>query len=279
MFPYSLFRFACLAFLISGCSMSNTQFVVEPDTSDQIIYSYEGGELGAEAMGLVIHGDGQVKYAYTYPYNGSWPQESIELIHQLSPTETQELFQGLVDAGLFSLKNVSYGGVDVYVTKITASVDGYELDVNIEGTPDEGIEKLIHALIFKIQQEWIVQITLHVNEGNEHITCEFEANGSAKGERNGDGSTITETGWIPLEEIAAIWNLSGMLNPSLYPLGTEVTQACADCMELIISFDNGQLMHIVWSAGEIPIDPAVQLLSEMIIGAMWEGNETGFDCG
>jgi hypothetical protein len=144
--------------LITGCSAPPVspppvRFIAQPDESDFINYSFGGGELGADGTSIVIQGDGQITYHYTFPYNGTWPQDATTRDHQLSSLETKELFQSLVDNGLFDLTDVDYGGVDVTVTKIMAFIDGHRLEVSIEGFPDESIHGQIKEVISKIHPE------------------------------------------------------------------------------------------------------------------------------
>jgi hypothetical protein len=142
-----------LSLSIINCSPLPVRFTVELDESDFIDYGFGGGELGAEWTHIVIRGDGQVMYQYTFPYNGTWPQDNIDIEHQLSLPETKELFQSLVDNGLFDLSDVKSGGADVPATIITASFDEHSLKVYVEGTPDESIHRKISDIVSMIHPE------------------------------------------------------------------------------------------------------------------------------
>lgn len=142
-----------LLFLLLTLSHCMPSFTVQPDAADEIIYEFGGGEMGAEWTTLTMRGDGHITYRFLHPYDGAWPQEETVIEHTLSAAETEMLFQSLADAGLFRLRNVSYGGVDVDTTKITAAVDGRTLQVSIEGTPDETIHTQITTLIAQIDNK------------------------------------------------------------------------------------------------------------------------------
>ena len=149
-----LFLF-CLIFALSllaaGCSEEKPiVFDVQLDESDVINYAFGGGELGADATYITIRGDGHVTYTYSFPYVGTWPQETLTREHQLSNAETQILFQSLVNAGFFDLKSQETQGADVPRTSIQTSVDNHNLDISFDGTPKEAIHSQITSLIAKI---------------------------------------------------------------------------------------------------------------------------------
>jgi len=149
-----------LSLLITGCAPSLEQPTASPvqptrqlDAHNFIEYSFGGGEVGADWTELVISGDGHIAYQYTFPNNGLGPAELLSKEYQLSPAETETFFKSLVDEGLFDLKNVDFRGVDVPVTIIKASIDGHQLEVTIEGTPDESIHGKIREIIAKVHPE------------------------------------------------------------------------------------------------------------------------------
>ena len=148
-----------LSLLIVGCGLvpeptpTPVRFSVQSDESNFIEYGFGGGELGADWTQLYISGDGRIMYQYTFPSDGTGDAEFLSREYQLSPTETEVLFQSLVDEGFFDLTDVDYGGVDADFTLIKASVDGHQLEVMIEGWPAESIHGKMREIVDKIHPE------------------------------------------------------------------------------------------------------------------------------
>ena len=152
---YQKFNLFCiisaLSLLAVGCGAETpTAFDVQPDESDVISYTFGGGELGADVTHIAIRGDGHVTYFYSFPYVGTWPQETLSKEHQLSAAEIQTLFQSLVDAGFFDLESQETQGADVPRTSIQALVDNHKLDISFDGTPKTAIHGQITNLIAEI---------------------------------------------------------------------------------------------------------------------------------
>lgn len=262
--PIAYILIVSVTLLVAGCSLSQARFVAQPDESDFIEYTFGGGEVGAQWTQITIRGDGHITYHYVFPYAGTWPQEEMTREHSLSPSETQELFQSLVDAGLFALRDLRYEGADIPRTTITASVDERNLEVSIDGTPDERIHSQIRTLVEEIRFEWIIKVAIHVSPSDGYAYCEFKSDGWARGgHRSGDFIHMEEEE-IPREQIAAIWEVASELDPSVYPLDTSAIRDCVDCVDLFIYYEDGQVMHILWPFGEEHSDPTVQALAELI---------------
>ena len=253
-----------LSLLAAGCWLSPGRDAIQVGEGDFIAYAFGGGEAGAEWTEITIRGDGRVTYHYRFPFAGTGPRSEITREHSLSPTETQEFFQALLDAGLFDLRDVRSGGADIPGTSITASVGGRELDVTVEWTPDERIHGRVQALLDTIWAEWITRVAIHVNPVDGYATCEFRSDGWAEGGHESGGFVHTEQGEIPAEGIAAIWEAASVLNPSLYPVGTSALRDCVACIDLFIYYDDGRVMHISWPFGEEHPDYTVQTLVELI---------------
>ena len=250
--------------LVAGCSSSQARFAVRPDGDDLIEYTFGGGEVGADWTQITIRGDGHVTYHYLFSYAGTLAQEEMTREHFLSSSETQELFQSLVDAGLFALTDVRDGGVDIPRATITASVDGHDLEVSIDGTPDERVHSQIRALIEAVRFEWIIEVAVHVNPSDGYAYCRFNPDGWAEGGHESSGFVHMEEEEIPREQIAAIWEVASVLNPSVYPLDTRAIRDCVDCVDLFITYEDGQVMRISWPFGEEHSDPTVRALAELI---------------
>jgi hypothetical protein len=250
--------------LVAGCSLSPARFVVRPDENDFIEYAFGGGELGAPWTQMTIRGDGRITYHYVFPNAGTWPREEMIREHSLSPSETQRLFQALVDAGLFGLIDLRSESVGISRTTIAASIDGHELKVSIEGTPDERIHGEIRALVEEIRLEWIIKVAIHVNLSDGYAYCVFNPDGWAEGGHESGGFVHMEKEEIPGEEIAAIWEVASELNPAKYPLEVSAIRDCVDCVDLFIYYEDGQVMRISWPFGEEHADPTVRALAELI---------------
>jgi hypothetical protein len=250
--------------LVAGCSSSQVWFVVQTDENDFMEYAFGGGEYGADWTQITIRGNGHVTYHYIFPYAGSWPQEEMIQEHTLSPSASQELFQALVDAGLFALRDLRYEGEDNPRTTIAASIDGHELKVSIDSTPNEQIHSQIRALVEEIRLEWIIKVAIHVNRSDGYAYCEFKSDGWAEGGHENCNFIHKEEGEIPQEQIAAIWEMASLLNPSMYPVEFSAIRDCMDCVDLLIYYEDGQVMHITWLFKEEHSDPTVQALAELI---------------
>jgi len=149
----SLILCSLLLLISTGCDY---RFEAEPDKNDYIIYQSGGGELGASWVKIVIRGDGSVEYHGKYPYEGTWPQKELSNTYKLSVGRTKQLFQSLIDTGLFSLKDKTMHGADLPFTGISADIDGHTLDVSWNIITDSESDKKyteVNVLIWKISQE------------------------------------------------------------------------------------------------------------------------------
>lgn len=120
-------RVACISavLFLQACCRS---FSVELDPSDVVMYGSGGGELGAPWVEVVVRGDGSVTYQETEGGVKAFAEV------QMDQQEVIQLFQDLVDLGLFCMKpGLHGGGADVPVTKIEARIGGKELDAAFAG--------------------------------------------------------------------------------------------------------------------------------------------------
>lgn len=258
---------ACCISLATACVQQDRIFTVQADGSDYVEYAFGGGELGAEWHEITIRGDGQIEYHYVYPYAGEWPQAEFVFEYSLSAEETQHLFQGLVDARLYGLETQhAEGGADIPQTVINASLDGHELAVSVDGTPDEPIHNQMTALVKKVHQAYIVKIGIHVTpEDNYYAYSEFTPDGFVEGGHISDGFVHMEEETITQEQVTSIWEAAARMNPTVYPLEPTAIRDCVGCNQLFIHYADGQVMRLTWPFGEAHPDPAVQALVQVVV--------------
>jgi hypothetical protein len=149
----SLVIYSLLVLIFTGCDY---RFESKPDKNDYIIYQSGSGELGSSWVKIIFHGDGSVGYFAEYPYEEIQPHKVISGTYKLSMERAEKLFQSLIDAGLFSLKDKTMQGADLPFTSISANIDGHTLDVSwnviTDSDSDQKYSK-VNILILEILQE------------------------------------------------------------------------------------------------------------------------------
>lgn len=119
--------YSLLMLIFIGCDY---RFKAEPDKSDYIIYQSGGGKPEASWIQITFHGDGSVGYFGEYPNEELQSQKVISGTYKLSRGRTEQFFQSLIDAGLFSLIDKTIQETDLPFTRINANIDGHSLDVS-----------------------------------------------------------------------------------------------------------------------------------------------------
>lgn len=112
----------------------------------------------------------------------------------------------------------------------------------------------------------ITKITIHVSPGDGYAYCEFTADGWAEGgHASGDPAFVhMEREQIPQKQVNAIWEAASALDTDKYGLDTSAISDCVECVELLIYYQDGQVMHLTWPFGGQHPDPKVQILAELI---------------
>jgi hypothetical protein len=90
-------------------------------------------------MEVTFLGDGAIKYHHIHTYAGIKPQKETVETYKISVEETKQLFQSLVDNGLFDLKNNVASGADIRLTVVSANIDGHKL--RIKWNAIKGLDK------------------------------------------------------------------------------------------------------------------------------------------
>ena len=120
----------------AGCG---SRFDVKLDPSDSVTYQIGSGVVGSDWMEVTFLGDGAIKYHHIHTYAGIKPQKETVETYKISVEETKQLFQSLVDNGLFDLKSNVASGADIRLTVVSANIDGHKL--RIKWNAIKGLDK------------------------------------------------------------------------------------------------------------------------------------------
>jgi hypothetical protein len=113
----------------------------------------------------------------------------------------------------------------------------------------------------------ITKVAIQYNPSDGHAHCKFTADGWAEGGHTSGGPepfVHMEREEIPREQIDAIWKAARAIDTSVYPLETSVIQECVECVDLLIYYEDGRVMHLSWPFGERHPDAKVQELEALI---------------
>ena len=114
----------------------------------------------------------------------------------------------------------------------------------------------------------ITKVAIHVNPSDGHAHCEFTADGWAEGGHTSGGPepfVHMEREEVPQEQINAIWEAASALDTSVYVLETSARRECVECVDLLIYYEDGRVMHLSWPFGEQHPDPKVQELEALMV--------------
>jgi hypothetical protein len=113
----------------------------------------------------------------------------------------------------------------------------------------------------------ITKVGIHVTPNDGYAYCEFTADGWAEGGHESGGPEPfihVNREKLSREKINEIWAAAGAIEPQAYPLETSARRECEGCVDLIIYYVDGRVMHLSWPFGEQHPDRKVQELEALL---------------